>query len=69
MVRQSGARRRSARPFQLPPPLPVRLPPVFRSRLTVVLIFTMHDSDIVTSEGVLNAGACGYLLKSGAEAV
>jgi DNA-binding NarL/FixJ family response regulator len=38
-----------------------------RSRLegTEVLIFTMHDTDIVI-EQLLNAGACGYLLKSDA---
>jgi DNA-binding NarL/FixJ family response regulator len=37
-----------------------------RSRMgTEVLIFTMHDRDIVI-EQLLNAGACGYLLKSDA---
>ena len=38
-----------------------------RSRLegTEVLIFTMHDTDIVI-EQLLTAGACGYLLKSDA---
>jgi DNA-binding NarL/FixJ family response regulator len=32
---------------------------------TKVLIMTMHDSDILITE-VLNAGACGYILKSDA---
>jgi DNA-binding NarL/FixJ family response regulator len=38
-----------------------------RSRIesTEVLIFTMHDTDIII-EQLLNAGACGYLLKSDA---